>query len=149
MRGSLNILFQLYLTSLTISCSVTVLDGFFSQNSSSRSASISDLLAVLLALDKVSLTFADDPNDLTDREELGGLGTYFLDNGLEVKSLVGGEVCFTFTFPDLALSWSFRVLPTDTVLSFKVAELASLYCTGPLDTSANFLCGGGGRTCLQ
>lgn len=149
MRGSLNILFQLYLAPLTISCSVTVLDGFFSQNSSSRSASISDLLAVLLALDKVSLTFADDPSDLTDREELGGLGTYFLDNGLEVKSLVGGEVCFTFTFPDLALSWSFRVLPTDTVLSFKVAELPSLYCTGPLDTSANFLCGGGGRTCLQ
>lgn len=149
MRGSLNILFQLYLASLTISCSVTVLDGFFSQNSSSRSASISDLFVVLLALDKVSLTFADDPNDLTDLEELGGLGTYFLDNGLEVKSLVGGEVCFTFTFPDLALSWSFRVLPTDTVLSFKVAELASLYCTGPLDTSANFLCGGGGRTCLQ
>lgn len=137
------------MASLTISCSVTVFDGFFSQNSSSRSASISDLLAVLLALDKVSLTFVDDPNDLTDREELGGLGTYFLDNGLEVKSLEGGEVCFTFTFPDLALSWSFRVLPTNTVLSFKVAVLASLNCTGPLDTSANFLSGVGGRTCLQ
>lgn len=94
------------------------------------------------------MIFVDDFSDFIDWEEFGGLGIYFLDNGFEVKLLVGGEVCFIFIFFDLVFSWSFRVFSIDIVLLFKVVELVLLYCIGLLDIFANFFCGGGGRICL-
>ena len=130
---------------LTISFSVTVLEGFFTHNSCSFSVSFSDGPSELLALDNVSLTLAGDPSDLRDLEDWGGLGAYFFDKGLELKSLDGGDACLTFTFPNLALSCSFFVLP-DSVLSLS----ASLNWAGPQEPSVYFLfCSGGGRSCLQ